>query len=66
MHIPYAWMAAGKVEGKTFVDYVHELGLLVAAYTPNGEDSIGESLQAGVDVVISDNSVLLMRMMERQ
>ncbi len=57
IHIPYSWTA--RKNGPRIIKLSHELGLKIGVYTPNSKEDIEESLDKGVDVIMSDNVRLL-------
>jgi glycerophosphoryl diester phosphodiesterase len=66
IHVPYRWIANSPKAGEKLIKYAHQLGLKVAVFTPNSTDTIKASLNGGVDVVMSDKVVLLMKSVEEK
>lgn len=56
-YLPYKKLKGN--QGRKIVSLAHSLGLKIAAYTPNDEQSIKDSLASGADVVMSDRAELL-------
>jgi glycerophosphoryl diester phosphodiesterase len=63
VHVPYSWFYDTQ-DGKNLVEHIHGLGLKIAAYTPNDEDSIKNSIDSGVDIIISDQVGLLSKLIK--
>jgi glycerophosphoryl diester phosphodiesterase len=64
IHVPYRWITNSPKAGRKLISYAHRLGLKVAVYTPNSKDAIQNSLDGGVDVVMSDKAALLYGLVE--
>lgn len=58
IHVPYRWVLH-PTKGKKFITFTHSLGLKVAVYVPNDEQSIKKCLSVGADAIMSDNIELL-------
>ncbi|MHB1663566.1 MAG: glycerophosphodiester phosphodiesterase, partial [Thermoplasmataceae archaeon] len=46
----------------SYVDRCHEGGLSVSVWTPNDEAGINDSLEAGVDTIVSDRPDLVIKL----
>jgi glycerophosphoryl diester phosphodiesterase len=65
IHVPYRWISNSPKAGRKLIKYAHKLGLRVAVYTPNSEDTIMECLESGVDLIMSDKAALLARLLQK-
>jgi len=61
IHVPYRWITNSPKAGRKLLNYAQHLGLKVAVYTPNSPKTIRASLINGVDAVMSDNIIELMK-----
>jgi glycerophosphoryl diester phosphodiesterase len=58
VHLPYIWTSNNRIKG------LQQLGVKVLVWSPNTEKKINEALNSGADGIISDNIILLKKILE--
>ena len=62
VRVSYGWVRNNS--DINFIEFAHEIGLVVGVYTPNTKNEISDCLKKGVDVVMSDNIELLKKLIK--
>jgi glycerophosphoryl diester phosphodiesterase len=65
IHVPYRWITNSPKAGKKLIQYAHGLGLKVAVYTPNSEKALKAILDSKTDIIMSDSTKLLMKLIQK-